>query len=127
MEAWEHAWLDCKPITAPLLPADYLLHIESTAERYLLRGDFRCIVEEWVSGDDADFVVAGILWSGFCLKGQEQRKRNRPIPVIVQLAFASPPEPADSIPEAMKVGFYRAFAEWRRGRMQYGTSFIPAP
>lgn len=127
MEEWERAWLNGQPMPPHAFPRDLVVVAQDTAEEWLFDARFRCLLEEWVSRQEADGVVGGLLWSGFCLRGQPQ-KRVKPIPVLVQLLYATPqPTTSEEIRERMRTFFTTAVREWCRAYEQHGPSLQVAP
>ena len=130
METWELAWLQCKPMPPRPHPLsrDLLLFAQATAEDWLFEAHFRCMVEEWVSSDRAEDVLGGLFWSGFSLRGQEERSRVRPIPVLVSILYHTTLlEDQDEVESMMRSLFNRAFSEWGRAYRQHGASLRVAP
>jgi hypothetical protein len=127
MEVWEVAWLNCQPMPAQGFSRELLAAAQDAAEEWLFDARFRCILEEWVSRQEADEVMGGLLWSGFCLRGQPQ-KRVAPIPVLVRLLYVTPP-PADATEtrQQMRTFFARAVREWCQAFQQHQQSLRVAP
>src|SRR5258708_717803 len=127
MEPWELAWLNCQGMPPHAFPKELLVPAEETAEEWLLDATFRCILEEWVSAPEADEVLGGLLWSGFCLRGQPQ-KRVPPVPVLVRLLYTTP-LPADETEtrDRMRALFANATREWCRAYQQYQHALRVAP
>jgi hypothetical protein len=97
------------------------------AEEWLFEDSFRCILTEWVSGDRANRDLGGLLWSGFRLRGQQDR-RVAPIPVLVQILFSKPfPTNTTELEDRMRQIFGQAANEWVRGLQKYGNHFEVAP
>ena len=62
----------------------------------------------------------GLLWSGFRVRGQPNR-RIAPKPVLLRLLFTEPyPLNADEIILRMREHFNRAVREWIQGLEKYG-------
>ncbi len=100
---------------------------QALAEEWLFDARFRCILEEWVSRQEADEVMGGLLWSGFCLRGQPDKRVN-PIPVLVRLLYTEPyPADADETRERMRTLFARAVREWCQAFQQHQQSLRVAP
>ena len=74
MEEWELAWLNCGQMPPQAFPSDLLVAAQDIAERWLFDARFRCLIEEWLHRSDAEEVLGGLLWSGFCLRGQPQKR-----------------------------------------------------
>ena len=130
METWELAWLQCRPMPPRPQPLsrDLLLFAQATAEDWLFEARFRCIVEEWVPSDKVADVLGGLLWSGFSLRGQEQRSRVRPIPVLVSLLYHTAPLTDQHEVEAVMRALFRgAFSEWCHAYEQHGMALRVAP
>ena len=130
METWELAWLQCQPMPPRPQPLskDLLLFAQALAEDWLFEPRFRCMVEEWVSSDRVGDILGGLLWSGFSLRGLEQRSRVRPIPILVSLLYhAAPLEDRPGVESFMLALFKGAFSEWRRAYRQHGVSLRVAP
>ena len=127
MEAWENAWLNCRQMPPHAFPRELLMVAQDAAEEWLFDARFRCLLEEWVSRPEADEVVGGLLWSGFCVRGQPQ-KRVSPIPVLVRLLYLSPlPTTDDEVLEQMRTLFANAVREWCRAYQQHGQALQVAP
>ena len=127
MAAWNDAWFNGKPMPPQGFPGALLAVAQGLAEEWLFDARFRCILEEWVSRPDADEVMGGLLWSGFCLRGQPD-KRVEPKPALVRLLYTEPyPADATETRERMKALCYRAINEWRRAFLQHQQSLRVAP
>jgi hypothetical protein len=100
---------------------------QSIAEEWLFDASFRCILTEWVTASQADEQMGGLLWSGFRLRSQPDR-RIAPKPVLVRQLFTEP-YPADTteLRLRMREHFARAVREWIQGRQQYGDDVEVAP
>jgi hypothetical protein len=127
MAAWNDAWLNGRPMPPHKFPQALLAGAQGIAEVWLYDARFRCMVEEWVSRQEALEVLGGLLWSGFYLRGQPD-KRVEPTPVLVRLLYTEP-YPADAIEteERMESLCSRAVGEWRRAYQQYQKSLRVAP
>jgi hypothetical protein len=127
VEEWELAWLNCGQMPPQAFPSDLLVAAQDIAERWLFDARFRCLIEEWLHRSDAEEVLGGLLWSGFCLRGQPQ-KRVTPIPVLVRLLYSSPrPRTAEELRETMRTFFAAAVREWCRQYQQHPQSLQVAP
>jgi hypothetical protein len=121
MEEWLQAWLAGQPMPPNNLPRELLLVAQGIAEHWLVYGTYRCVLEEWISSTVADTVTGGLLWSGFCLSGQESRVR--PVPVMVRLLYIEPyPATAGEVRDRMRDYFAQAVREWIAAHLQYGSS-----
>jgi hypothetical protein len=89
MEDWNDLWFRCQVLPASGFPKKMIGPAQVIAEEWLFEDSFRCILTEWVSGSRADRDLGGLLWSGFRLRGQQDR-RVAPIPVLVQILFSEP-------------------------------------
>jgi len=130
MEAWERAWLECKVMPPPTgnLPEATLVTAHNIAEEWLFSKDVRCNIEEWVSGEEAGEVLVGLLWSGFCVFGQEQRARIRPIPVLVKLLNWTTEIGSDvELLKVMKDMYNQNWLEWQRQFVKHGAAMRIAP
>ena len=127
MAVWEDRWFGGQAMPPHGLPQGLIGAAQSIAEEWLFDASFRCILTEWVSANQADEEMGGLLWSGFRRRGQ-QDKREPPIPVLVRLLFTEP-YPADTteLRLRMREHFARAVREWIQGRQQYGNDFDIAP
>jgi hypothetical protein len=127
MEEWERAWLNCQGMPPHAFPQELLVVAQATAEEWLFEAMFRCIIEEWVSRQEADEVMGGLLWSGFCLRGQPQ-KRVPPLPVLVRLMYGTPlPAGVWEIEDRMTNFFHAASREWCRAFRQHQRDLRVAP
>ena len=127
MARWNDAWFGGESMPDNNFPQELLPVAETVAEEWLLESPYHPIVEEWVSRLDADEVVGGLLWNGFYLRGQPQ-KRFAPKPVFVRLLFIEPyPTDADEVRERMRGYFTRAAREWVRAYAQHGGDVQVAP
>ncbi len=127
MARWNDAWFGGAPMPENSFPRELIPIAQMIAEEWLFDARFRSILEEWVSRPEADEVMGGLLWSGFCLRGQPQ-KRIAPKPVLVRLLYTEP-YPADSpqVRERMRDHFARAVREWIQALQQHGRDLRIAP
>ncbi len=127
MAAWNDAWFGGAPMPENRFPKELIAPAQTVAEEWLFDARFRCVVEEWVSRAEADEVLDGLLWSGFCLRGQPQ-KRVAPKPVLVRLLYTEPyPADAAEVRERMRELFARAVREWIQALQQHGRDLRVAP
>lgn len=123
MAIWNDRWFAGETMPPNNFPQNLLEPAQSIAEAWLFDATFRCILTEWVSGSQADEEMGGLLWNGFRLRGQPN-KRVEPKPVLVRLLFTEPyPADANELRTQMREHFTRAVREWIRGRQQYGGDF----
>jgi hypothetical protein len=127
MAEWDDAWLNGRSMPAHGFPPRLLSAAQAIAEEWLFDARFRCILEEWISRDEADEVMGNLLWSGFRLHGQPQ-KRVPPIPVLVKLLY-SEPYPADSgeLEDRMRELFTHAVRDWVAAFVKHGRDLEGAP
>jgi hypothetical protein len=127
MAIWNDRWFAGESMPPNTFPQHLIEAAQSIAEAWLFDASFRCILTEWVSSSQADEEMGGLLWNGFRLRGQ-QDKRIAPKPVLVRLLFTEP-YPADTaeLRLRMREHFARAVREWIQGRQQYGDDFRIAP
>jgi hypothetical protein len=127
MAVWNDKWFGGQAMPPNRFPKNLIEAAQSIAEAWLFDASFRCILTEWVSASQADEEMGGLLWSGFRLRSQAN-KRLGPKPVLVRLLF-SEPYPADTteLRVRMREHFTRAVREWIQGRQQYGDDFGVAP
>jgi hypothetical protein len=127
MAAWNDAWYNGQPMPPHKFPRALLAVAEDIAEEWLYDARFRCMLEEWISRREAEEVMGGLLWSGFCLRGQPD-KRVDPIPVLLRLLYTEP-YPADENETRVRMAALRAQAlrEWRRALQQHQQSLRVAP
>jgi hypothetical protein len=128
MEAWETAWLECQPMPPHVLPRELKQRMQTIAEAWLAGNSGpRVHVEEWVSRKQAYDVMDGLLWTGFRLKRQPE-KRIRPVPVCIQMLYQKPP-PIDArgLRQQMRLVLNSAFREWGVSREQLGDDIERAP
>jgi hypothetical protein len=127
MARWNDAWFGGESMPENSFPKELLPVAETIAEEWLFEARYHPLVEEWVPGREADAVVGGLLWNGFCLRGQPQ-KRVAPKPVLVRLLFTEPhPANADEVRERMREYFARAVREWIKAFEQHGSDLRIAP
>ena len=127
MAQWNDAWFSGQPMPPQGFPPALLAVAQAIAEEWLFDARFRCILEEWISRQEAEEVMGGLLWSGFCLRGQPQ-KRVDPEPVLVRLLYTEPyPADAEETRERMRAFFARAVREWCRALQRYQQSLRVAP
>ena len=97
------------------------------AEKWCNEGRFRSIVEEWIPRQRAALELYCLLYDGFRLRGQTD-KREEPIPVLIRLMHTMPyPANAVELRERMLELFARAIQEWCRGRDRFGDDLERAP
>jgi hypothetical protein len=127
MAIWNDNWFSGQAMPPNSFPQNLIEAAQSIAEVWLFDASFRCILTEWVSTSQADEAMGGLLWSGFRLRGQPD-KRLAPKPVLVRLLFTEP-YPADTteVRERMREHFARAVREWIQGHQKYGDDFQVAP
>ena len=123
MAVWNDKWFGGQAMPPNNFPQHLIKATQSIAEAWLFDGSFRCILTEWVSTKQADEAMGGMLWSGFRLRGQPD-KRVAPKPVLVRLLFTEP-YPADTIELRLRMreDFTRAVREWIQAHQQYGDDF----
>ena len=127
MASWNDAWFGGRRMPENSFPKELISDAQSIAEEWLFDARFRCIVEEWVSRQQADEVMDGLLWSGFCLRGQTE-KRIPSKPVLVRLLFTVPyPVDTGEVRIRMREYFARAFREWVQAIEQHGLAVRVAP
>ena len=127
MAVWNDKWFGGQEMPSHNCPNSVIGDAQSIAEEWLFDPSFLCILTEWVSTKEAEEVLGGLLWSGFCLRGQPD-KRIAPKPVLVRLLFTEP-HPADTLELEMQMREYftRAVREWIRALLQYGNDLRVAP
>jgi len=123
MPAWSDCWFRCHAMPVHSFPPNMIGPAQAIAESWLLDNSMRCILTEWVSTDEADEVMIGLLWNGFRLRGSRDR-RVTPIPILVQILY-TPPYPANiaELRERMQEDFLLAVREWTRGHQKYGSNY----
>jgi hypothetical protein len=127
MAAWNDAWFNGQPMPPHKFPHALLAGAQGAAEEWLFNARFRCILEEWISRQQADEVIGGLLWSGFYLRGQPD-KRVDPKPALVRLLYTEPhPADANETEQRLEALCFRAIREWRRGFQQHQQSLRVAP
>lgn len=127
MAVWNDRWFGGQAMPPHSFPQSLLADAQSIAEEWLFDASFRCILTEWISQSEADEVMGGLLWSGFCLRGQPD-KRIAPKPVLVRLLFMEPhPADATELRVQMRGSFARAVREWIQALQQYGNALRVAP
>jgi hypothetical protein len=127
MAIWNDKWFAGQAMPPNNFPQALIEAAQSIAEAWLFDAAFRCILTEWVSASQADEEMGGLLWSGFRLLGQPDR-RLAPKPVLVRLLFTEPyPQDATELRVRMREHFSRAVREWIQGRQQHGDAFGVAP
>jgi hypothetical protein len=127
MAVWNDAWFGGQAMPSHSFPQILIGAAQSIAEEWLFDASFRCILTEWISASAADEVMGGLLWSGFCLRGQPD-KRIAPKPVLVRLLFTEP-RPADATELRVRKREYlaRAVREWIKAYQQHGNALRVAP
>lgn len=127
MAVWNDRWFGGQTMPPHGFPQSLIGAAQSIAEEWLFDAAFLCLLTEWVSTSQADEEMGGLLWSGFRLKGQPD-KRIAPKPVLVRLLFTEPyPGDTTELRVRMREHFARAVREWIRGRQQDGDDFGVAP
>jgi len=127
MAVWNDRWFGGQAMPSHGFPLGWIGAAQSIAEEWLFDASFRCILTEWISTNEADEVMGGLLWSGFCLRGQ-QHKRIAPKPVLVRLLFTEPhPADATELPVRMREYFSRAVREWIQAHQHHGIALRVAP
>jgi hypothetical protein len=127
MAVWNDRWFGGQAMPPHSFPQSLIGAAQSIAEQWLFDASFRCILTEWVSASQADAEMGGLLWSGFRLAGQPD-KRISPKPVLVRLLFTEPyPSDTAELRLRMREHFARAVREWIQGRQQHGDNFGVAP
>ncbi len=126
MEEWLRAWLAGQPMPPNNFPKEWLTVALTFAEHWLDHATYRCALEEWVSSREADIVTSGLLYTGFCLSGRQDRVL--PAPILVQLLFTTPyPTNAQKVQERMRAFLAQAIRDWVRAYVQYGNSLQVSP
>jgi hypothetical protein len=121
MAVWNDTWFGGQAMPPHGFPQSLIGAAQSIAE-WLFDASFRCILTEWISGLEADEVMGGLLWSGFCLRGQPDR-RIAPKPVLVRLLFTEPrPADATELRIRMREYFARGVREWIQVHQQHGNA-----
>lgn len=127
MAVWNDKWFSGQAMPTHSFPGNLIVDAQSIAEEWLFDKSFTCILTEWVSTSEADEVMGGLLWSGFCLRGQPD-KRISPKPVLVRLLFTEPyPSDKTELRAHMREYFARAVREWIQALQQNGRSLNVAP
>lgn len=127
MAVWNDSWFGGQAMPPQNFPQNLLPAAQTIAEEWLFDASFLCILTEWVSRGQADEEMGGLLWSGFRLRGQPDR-RIAPKPVLVRLLYTEPyPVDADELRSRMRELFALAVREWIQGQQQYGDDFEVAP
>ncbi|MBX7104321.1 MAG: hypothetical protein K1X57_09570 [Gemmataceae bacterium] len=122
MAVWNDRWFGGQAMPQHYFPQHMIGNAQSIAEDWLFDSTFRCVLTEWVSTNEADEVMGGLLWSGFGLRGQPA-KRVAPKPVLVRLLFSEPhPSTTAELRERMREYFARAVREWIQALQQHGSS-----
>ena len=120
MEPWEEAWLKGGKMPPYGFPRELLLTALDVADAWGSEGRFRCILEEWVPRQRAAVELVYLLYNGFRLRGQSD-KRERPIPVLTQLLYTRPyPTNAEELRTRLRELFARVVQEWCRARERWG-------
>jgi hypothetical protein len=127
MAVWNDRWFGGQVMPVHGFPLDHLADAQAIAEEWLFDRTFRCILTEWISVEDVDEVMCGLLWSGFCVRGRPDN-RIAPKPVLVRLLFTEP-HPSDTIElrDRMRQHFARAVREWIAALQAYGNALRVAP
>ncbi len=127
MARWNDAWFGGESMPPNSFPKDLIPTAQLVAESWLFDAQFRCVLEEWVSRPEADEMMGGLLWSGFCLRGPA-RKRIAPKPVLVRLLYTEPyPITQAEVSRRMHEFYRRAVREWILALQQHGSALIVAP
>ncbi|HBI45998.1 MAG TPA: hypothetical protein DDY78_24550 [Planctomycetales bacterium] len=127
MAAWNDAWYSGQPMPPHKFPRALLAVAEDIAEEWLYDARFRCMLEEWISRREAEDVMGGLLWSGFYLRGQPD-KRVDPIPVLLRILYTEPyPADENETKEIMEILCLRAVREWGREFQRHQHSLRVAP
>jgi hypothetical protein len=127
MAVWNDRWFGGHAMPSHSFPQSLIGSAQSIAEEWLFDASFQCVLTEWVSSSVADEVMGGLLWSGFRVRGQPD-KRKPPKPALVRLLFTEPyPVDAAELRARMREHFARAVREWIQGYQQYGDDFEVAP
>jgi hypothetical protein len=127
MADWNDKWFGGQAMPPHGFPQTLIGAAQSIAEEWLFDAAFLCILTEWISASEADEVMGGLLWSGFCLRGQPDR-RIAPKPVLVRLLFTKP-HPADTTEMRLRMreNFTRAVREWIQAHLEHGNALRVAP
>ena len=127
MAVWNEKWFGGEAMPPHSFPQVLIGVAQSIAEEWLFDASFRCVLTEWVSTGEADEIMGGLLWSGFCLQGQSN-KRIAPKPVLVRLLFTEPhPLGTAELRERMREYFARAVREWIQALLKHGSGLKVAP
>jgi hypothetical protein len=127
MAVWNDRWFGGLAMPTHGFPQNLIGAAQSIAEEWLFDASFLCILTEWISAQEADEVMGGILWSGFCLRGQPDR-RVAPKPVLVRLLFMEPyPADTNEVRLRMREYFARTVREWIQANQQHGNALRVAP
>ncbi len=78
MAVWNDSWFGGQAMPPHGFPQHLLAAAQSIAEEWLFDASFRCILTEWISTSEADEVMGGLLWSGFCfeVKKSSEARQN---------------------------------------------------
>lgn len=127
MEPWEDAWLNGRTMPPYDFPRELLPTALDIADEWGRDGRFRCILEEWVPRQRAAVDLISLLYNGFRLRGQTD-KRERPIPVLTRLLYVMPyPGTIEELRARMRDLFADAVQEWCRSRERFGDNLEGAP
>jgi hypothetical protein len=127
MAVWNDRWFGGQIMPSHGFPLELIADAQAIAEEWLFAPSFRCVITEWVSSHDADEVMGGLLWSGFCVRGRPNN-RIAPKPVLVRLLFSEPhPSGTIELEERMRQYFVRAVREWIQAFLQHGPALRVAP
>jgi len=127
MATWEDGWLNGGKMPPYDFPRELLPEALDIADAWGRDGRFRCILEEWVPRARAAVELVYLLYNGFRLRGQSE-KRQRPIPVLTQLMYTMPyPTDSEELRIRMRELFASAVQEWCRIREQFGEELEGAP
>jgi hypothetical protein len=127
MEPWEDAWLNGGKMPPYEFPRELLPTALDIADEWARDGRFRCILEEWVPRQRAGVELVYLLYNGFHLRGQTDR-RERPIPVLTQVLYTIPhPANLAELRARMRELFAGVVQEWCRARERFGDDLEGAP
>jgi hypothetical protein len=127
MAQWNDAWYNGQLMPPHKFPRALLAVAEDIAEEWLFDARFRCMLEEWISRPEAEEVMSGLLWSGFCLRGQPD-KRIDPIPVLLRLLYTEPyPVDESDTKDIIETLCLQAVREWISAVQRYQHSLRVAP
>ena len=122
MAVWNDRWFGCQTMPSHNFPQSMINNAESIAEEWFFDASFHSVLTEWISAFEAEDVMGGILWNGFSLHGQPN-KRIAPKPVLVRLMFTEPyPSDPAELRSRMQEHFSRAVREWIQAYQQHGNA-----